>query len=317
MAEQFANNCLTYVSGDYTAGSGILNVASTGAPWPQSATFHVGIFDQNSKQLKVILVVSAINSATQWAVSAEGSDANANDGDLVFGTMITAQVLQNLTPSGLMTDVLQDVDFTQASGQIAKDSTGRGNHAWLSASGMTGAGGVTTNGSSNWIDAGRATVGRYTFTVAVKFKTQSNSSTTYYQEPCIWGCALNGSGYDGGVTVHNGKFAAWGCPTGGGDWSAASNVTVNDNNWHTVVMVSDGATWHFYVDGADAGISTSGVAQPLGDRPGSQVGVSNPWMGRVNSLDIGGAYGYMAATFAHLKVWGRALSAAEVAALVL
>jgi hypothetical protein len=101
MSERYANNCATLVSASgYTAGSGVLNVVSTGVPWPQTGTFHVGLFDQTSKLLKVLLVVTAVNSSTQWAVTAEGPDANANAGDLVLGTMITAGVMSALVSAG-------------------------------------------------------------------------------------------------------------------------------------------------------------------------------------------------------------------------
>jgi hypothetical protein len=95
--EQFANNCLTYVaSGGYTAGSGVLNVDSTAAPWPQVGDFRISIFDQTTEVLKVILKVTAVTNATQFAVTAEGTDANAGAGDLVQGTMITAGVMKNI-----------------------------------------------------------------------------------------------------------------------------------------------------------------------------------------------------------------------------
>lgn len=95
--EQFANNCQTAVAvGGYTAASGELNVGSTAAPWPQVGNFSVSVYDAATKQLKVILTVTAINSGTQFAVTAEGDDANCNAGDLVLGPMITSRVMKNV-----------------------------------------------------------------------------------------------------------------------------------------------------------------------------------------------------------------------------
>jgi hypothetical protein len=95
--EQFANNCNTTIAaGGYTAGSGVLNVVSTGAPFPQVGNFSISIYDAATKALKVILTVTAINSETQFAVTAEGSDANANVDDIVRGGMLTSRVLKNI-----------------------------------------------------------------------------------------------------------------------------------------------------------------------------------------------------------------------------
>jgi hypothetical protein len=94
--EQFANNCSTTVAaGGYSVGSGVLNVESTAAPWPQIGDFRISVFNKSTKALKVILKVTAINGATQFAVTAEGTDAAAEEGDLVYGTMITAAGIAN------------------------------------------------------------------------------------------------------------------------------------------------------------------------------------------------------------------------------
>lgn len=92
--EQLANNCSTAVAaGGYTAASGVLNVDSTAAPWPQTGNFRISIFDKDDDSLKVILKVTAVNSATQFAVTAESVDASADEDDVVRGTMITAGAL--------------------------------------------------------------------------------------------------------------------------------------------------------------------------------------------------------------------------------
>jgi hypothetical protein len=95
--EQFANNCSTLVaSGGYTAASGVLNVISTAAPWPQVGNFSIVIYNKNTNALIVTLTVTAVNSVTQFSVTAEGTDANASEGDLVYGTMLTSRVMKNV-----------------------------------------------------------------------------------------------------------------------------------------------------------------------------------------------------------------------------
>jgi hypothetical protein len=91
MAEQLANLCSTQTSGSgYTAGSGVLNVASTASPWPQSPTFTVMIGNVQH----TILRVTAINSGTQWAVTAEANDADSASGVSVKGTIWSAAAAQ-------------------------------------------------------------------------------------------------------------------------------------------------------------------------------------------------------------------------------
>jgi hypothetical protein len=95
--EQFANNCSALVaSGGYTAASGVLNVTSTAAPWPQVGNFSIVIYNKNTNALIVTLTVTAVNSTTQFAVTAEGTDASASAGDLVYGPMLTSRVMKNI-----------------------------------------------------------------------------------------------------------------------------------------------------------------------------------------------------------------------------
>lgn len=103
MTEQFANACSTAVAaGGYTAGSGVLNVDSTAAPWPQTGNYRIGIYDQSTGALKVLLEVTAVNSGTQFAVTAEGNDANAAEDDDVYGTIVTAAVMGALQSGALV-----------------------------------------------------------------------------------------------------------------------------------------------------------------------------------------------------------------------
>ncbi len=85
--ERFAdfNAATTVKAGSpYTAGDGVLNVTSTAAPFPSAGNFSVVILDATTGATKVLLRVSAVNSGTQWTVTAEGTDANAAAGDNVY-----------------------------------------------------------------------------------------------------------------------------------------------------------------------------------------------------------------------------------------
>jgi hypothetical protein len=81
------NAATTVASGGYTAGSGVLNVGSTASPFPSSGTFSVLIQNNTTGETVVLLRVSAVNSGTQWAVAAEGSDANASAGYNVYAVL--------------------------------------------------------------------------------------------------------------------------------------------------------------------------------------------------------------------------------------
>lgn len=81
--EQYANLASTNLTANYTAGSGVLQVTATTSPWPASPQFRVFVADPTSGTVKVILKVTAITDTTHWAVTAEGSDANATSGDVV------------------------------------------------------------------------------------------------------------------------------------------------------------------------------------------------------------------------------------------
>jgi len=88
----------TIAVGGYTAGSGVLNVASTSSPFPASGNFSVVITDASTGATKVLLRVTAKNSSTQWAVTAEGTDANASASDNVYA------VLSALSLDGIRAD---------------------------------------------------------------------------------------------------------------------------------------------------------------------------------------------------------------------
>lgn len=118
--EAYVDQCSTTVaSGGYTAGSGVLNVASTGSPFPASNQFHFYIADVTTKAVKAIGKATAINSGTQWAVSMT-LDANANQNDTVVISLCAGamdqiradqgRVITGALPSGQKGDALSATD---------------------------------------------------------------------------------------------------------------------------------------------------------------------------------------------------------------
>jgi hypothetical protein len=218
---------------------------------------------------------------------------------------------------------IQLLDLTSLSNAYVPDLVGH-NSGYIQgfSSGSLSSAGYATNGSSSWIDCLNAVGGLYSFTIAVRFKTTSAASSgTYWQNPCIVGQALNGSGNDGGIYVSSGKVGQWWSP-GGVDGSATSTTTVNDGSFHVAAMVYDAANGSIklYSDGVDTGANYSGsVTGWFGNRVGSNWQSSNIWMGRVDSVDFAGGtfYGGLAATFSQLRCYDYALTSTQVAALTM
>jgi hypothetical protein len=126
MSEQYFNNFQTTIANGgagYVAGSGVLNVLST-SPITLAAgdTTRLSIYT-GSPELVVILKVTAVNSSTQFAVTAETTDANANDGDLVLNTLTVGgmdqiRTDQNSTFSGSLPSSIHIGDMRTPSDDI-------------------------------------------------------------------------------------------------------------------------------------------------------------------------------------------------------
>jgi hypothetical protein len=101
----------TVASGGYTAASGVLNVRSTAAPFPQSGTFRVIIQNATTNATEVLLIVTGVNSSTQWVVEAEGTDADAFAGDNVYA-VLSAGALTQIRSDSSMTGTYADLPGT-------------------------------------------------------------------------------------------------------------------------------------------------------------------------------------------------------------
>jgi len=341
----------------YTGSSGTINTLfNTALVWLRIVDDGINrYFYQSVNGLDWILFLTESNTTTITATSVGLAFYNNGSGNgiqlqaSVYDWSIVNSVLSAISTSGPASGtndpgLLQDVDFTSALGSnggstpgYAPDTAGPNPCYITSGNTITSGIGVTTNGSGSYIDTGLCLMGRYLWTVAVKFKTTSNTvGTQYWNDPTIYGMALQANGEDFGMTVHNQYFAAWGGFQDSTDYNAVSSIVVNDANFHTAVATCDGYNVRFYVDGVNAGIDfTSGIQTWLGMRAGITSGGSSqiqriaPWMGRTNTIDFDGwnnnppptggtNYGGQSVfTFAKLKCWGYALTSAQVASLVL
>jgi hypothetical protein len=101
--ERYFNNYQTTVApGGYTSGSGLLNVLSTsGITLNAGDTCRLSLYT-GSPELVVILIVSAVNSGSQFAVTAEGTDVSASAGDLVLNTLTVGAMNQIRSDISLM-----------------------------------------------------------------------------------------------------------------------------------------------------------------------------------------------------------------------
>lgn len=100
--EQFANLASSTLASAYSVGAGSITVASA-ASFPTQGTFTVVIRDQSTKAIKLLFRVTSVAGAV-FSGAAEGTDAAANSGDLVDGTMVTVASLAQFK-----TDVLAAV----------------------------------------------------------------------------------------------------------------------------------------------------------------------------------------------------------------
>ena len=245
--------------------------------------------------------------------STGGGSANLTTSYLTDGqgTTIAFSAGGRSYPSGL----IQAFDFTTATGPGVNDPVS-GDSATIIGwtSGAQSGLGFTTNGSSTYIQMPSTVMGRFTWTVAVRFKTTSNTSgSNLYNDPSVYSVALNGIGNDGGIQIHNGYANFW-CSPGTGDVAYTSTVLINDGNFHTIVYTSDMLAYRLYVDGVYTGVQYNGsITLPWGY--GKQISQA-PSMGRTGTFDFSSSFqGGLAATFSYMRAWNYKLTDSQIATL--
>ena len=125
--ERYFNNFATSVAaGGYTSGSGVLNVGTTsGVSLNSGDTCRLAIY--NGSTLVVILIASAVNSGTQFAVTAEGTDASASSGFAVLNVLTVGgmnQIRSDLSLMGSYVDLPSPGSNFLIAGQRFKQTDG-------------------------------------------------------------------------------------------------------------------------------------------------------------------------------------------------
>ncbi len=127
--EQYSNLAQTSLTAAYTAGDGTTTVGNSGGNFPTNPNFHIGIYDKLTGVNKVLLKVTSIISATKFAVTAEGSDANANNGDLIYH-IITKGALDQIRQDIMQQGAASTIPSTASTGAIYLATDGMFKHHW-------------------------------------------------------------------------------------------------------------------------------------------------------------------------------------------
>ena len=115
MPEQYVNLFSTTVGGGgYTAGSGVLNVASTtGVTLNAGDTCRLLVYSVSGGVITpvVLLKATAVNSGTQFAVTAEGSDTSASSGNNVI-MVLSAGAMNQIRADAFQADTRANLPST-------------------------------------------------------------------------------------------------------------------------------------------------------------------------------------------------------------
>ena len=142
----------------------------------------------------------------------------------------------------------------------------------------------------------------YSFSLWIR-TTESGSSASHTSRPSFFGMNATGGGNgDFVMTTDNGYVGFWTGRSGSTLVYQSTTTQINDDQWHQVTVTDDGVNAHMYVDGVYEGsLATSG--QPI---------LSTPFRIGMNS---GASQQYHQGYFDDVRIFDRALSAAEVGAL--
>lgn len=224
---------------------------------------------------------------------------------------------------GLVAHYTFDKDASDSSGN-GHDATAKG--AEPVAEGKLG-GAFAFDGTSGHVVVPPAvTKGLTWFSVALWFKTAqcaASARTRFWSNPSLIGVSTGGWGsHDFGLMVENGKIAYFhGLQAEGTDMSWFSAAAVADDKWHHVALVCEGPRMVLYLDGkltrGEAIRNAGGGQDSLGDQAqtasGRALGAAGVFIGACN--EGGRPAWHFRGLIDDVRLWGRALSADEVAAL--
>lgn len=273
--------------------------ATTGSQITASANlsewhYVVATFDNNSKLHK--LYVDGILSSTNTFNSTIGYD----NSKMYIGTALENNAL-NFPMDGVLDDI-KIFDGALTAQQIANEysagipynNPGSGNSIYFNGS------------NNNYAQLPPLLDGTNIFTVDFWVKTtDNNSNPIYWLKPTLVGNA-NPSSQDGdfGITLNNGQIGVWSGISSSGDNELQTTKTINDDKWHHVAVVSDGANMVLYVDGMllPGSISTAG---------GTLQTVARPWRIGMNNSCCSNGYPINAA-IDEFRVWNTALTQTQI-----
>ena len=214
----------------------------------------------------------------------------------------------------------------------ASDSSGNGNDATAKgakavAEGRLG-GAFAFDGTSDYVAVPPAvTKGLTWFSVALWFRTAQSAGgarARFWSNPSLIGVSTGGWGSrDFGLMVENGKIAYFhGLQAAGTDMSWFSNAAVADDKWHHVALVCEGPRMVLYLDGKltkgeairNAGDEQDSLGEQTQTAAGMPLGAAGVLIGACNEGGSSPAY-HFRGLIDDVRVWGRALTADEVAEL--
>jgi len=294
-------------------GFQILNVGDTNSLAAYDTTNHnLIIVAQNvsTNALNANYSLAAFSStgsqASRWRTS-----ANETGNSLAVLNITNQQFTAYLAPQSVTTLVISNVYATKPlawyplEGNV-QDATGNGNNATLVtnityATGKIGAYAAQFTGTTNsYAVIPRCISNSFTITCWVQ-TTNTGGGSQWWAGKGIVDGEVAGATTDFGLTLV-GNNAAFGI--GNPDTTIISTSAINDGNWHHLAAVWDSVTgqMQLYVDGG-LEATTNGPNSSRTAPPSLRLG----------SIQAGYAAGFLAGTIDDVRLYGRTLSAAEVA----
>jgi hypothetical protein len=217
----------------------------------------------------------------------------------VFGAQTAHASVIQMTPNNI--GLVGYWSFNEGTSTIAHDFSGNGNNGTLSGStlptwvsGKLGSGLQFTSANSDRVSLGTAGIpgGNSNYTIAAWIKTSSMGTYGIVG----WGQWNTGNAVNALRLNSNGIYNYW--------WSNdlfCSITTLGDNEWHYILAEFNGTTRSIYVDGTFCNSDTPGSSH--------NAVVTDVNIGRTNTTE------YFPGSIDEVRIYNRALSATEVAAL--
>ncbi len=177
------------------------------------------------------------------------------------------------------------------------NSTGSSGVTYSNANGKINQG-AGFSGSGSYIDVANQNIALNSFSISLWMKFASNAAVTIFDSG--WFSASPNSFFMNVNAVTVGKISP-GVRQSGTVTQPTSNASVNDGNWHHIVITSDGSNLNIYIDGSlDKSAAWTGS---------NTTNYSYTWGNIIQHSDT------YSGDLDEIGVWTRALSSSEVSAL--